>query len=695
MKFITFFFLFFFNVVLSQDIKKGFSALAVKNYQIAEYNFRKCLLKQTGPSAFGLTKLYLSHDFKNLDSAYKFVLLSEKKYAMLDMKTRLKFLEFNFDSISIQNLKFDVSKFFFDACSLSQKASDYQKFIDEHHWSPYFEMAIVKRDSLLFENVKKLGTSFAFFEFMQNFPKSSLFNEAKNRLDDIQYIEASKSNQVSDYVLFIAKYPNNRNVLRAENQIYYYSTKSNTISEFKIFIRSFPLNPNIENAWRKLYELYNQESNYKLIKDFALEFPDYPFFNDLNKDIILFNEQYYPYSENSLFGYMDRNGETVIDPIYDEVSLFEGGVAVVSKNGKTGLINKRNEVVLNFIYDDISDFYGDIAIASIGDTFGLINFNGIKISPFIYSDIISLNHFLFAAKDDIGYSIYNNAWALQSSEKYDEIKPLINGNYLIINKDNFGLLDANFIVRINPIYEDLALVFDSIYSYQLNGKKGLISISGKIITEAIYDDFSSYNIEAKNLIAKNGKTIYYLNLDGSKFLPLAFEYFPKALDIAKFKNGYAIFNKKGVFGIMNIQGKSILKLIFKEVGAYGKHIPIKKDGLWGFMDSKGKIILNFEYTDIIPLDDYGFIVVKNNLFGFLNMELKTVLSPNYKAINKFKENYLLVSDGIKYGLFNLIGEELLPIVYDRIEAFDSNCLSLIENHKNSYFLLSSRLYIRK
>ena len=84
----------------------------------------------------------------------------------------------------------------------------------------------------------------------------------------------------------------------------------------------------------------------------------------------------------------------------------------------------------------------------------------------------------------------------------------------------------------------------------------MISINGKILTEAIYDDFSVYDTDSKNLIAKYGKTIFYLNLDGSKFFPTAYEYFPKALDIAKFKNDHAIFAKLGRFGIMNIKAKS-------------------------------------------------------------------------------------------------------------------------------------------
>ena len=65
-----------------------------------------------------------------------------------------------------------------------------------------------------------------------------------------------------------------------------------------------------------------------------MEFPDYPFYKELNKDVILFEEQYFPFSENNLFGYMDGKGKTVIEPIYDEISLFQGGVAIVSKNGK-------------------------------------------------------------------------------------------------------------------------------------------------------------------------------------------------------------------------------------------------------------------------------------------------------------------------------------------------------------------------
>ncbi len=70
---------FIYNTDLSQIIKKSFSALYLKNYLISEYVFRKTLSKQTGPSAFGLAKLYLSYDYRYLDSAYKFPLVSEEK----------------------------------------------------------------------------------------------------------------------------------------------------------------------------------------------------------------------------------------------------------------------------------------------------------------------------------------------------------------------------------------------------------------------------------------------------------------------------------------------------------------------------------------------------------------------------------------------------------------------------------------
>ena len=696
MKVLILFFLYFCftKVYFSQTIQKGFEALKVKNYNISEKVFRFNQKKYPSASSFGLAKLYLTNDYRNSDSAFRFILLAEQKWSLVDQKTREKFRKFNFDSVAIQNLKLDVSEIHFLRSEKNNTALDFQKFIDYHKWSPKCVLAVIKRDSLLFIDAKNRGSWTDISDFINSNPNSHLIVPAQNLMEDLQYFESTISANLSDYVLFIKNYPNNRNVSRAENEIYNKSIVSNSIEVYENFIRNFPKNPNIEKVWRKLYELYNLKFNYKKIKDFKLYYPDYPFLNDLNRDIAIFSEQYYPIIQNNKFGYMNEIGKMVINPIYDEASIFFGSIAIVSKNGKTGIINKRNDVVLEFLYDGISEFYGDVAIAYIGDNYGLIDFNGTLVTPLLYSDIIVLNNFQFGAKDENGFVIYSNNGTFIKNVICENLIPLNNGNYLISLENKIGLLDTYFDVKISPIYEDITSVFDTIYSYQLNTKKGLISLNGKLLTEAIYDDFSKYNPEENNLIAKKDNSIYYLNIDGSKFLPKTYEYFSNALSTAKFVNKHAIFFKQGKFGIMNNNGKQVLNQLFEGIGTYGKYISVKKSGKWCFMDTTGKIILKSEYSDIIPFRDIGYVIEKNNSFGFLDLELNIVLSPSFKTIKYFEGDYLIVSDGSNYGLFNLKGEEIIPLAYNRIESFGNNILSLFNDKGISYFMLSSSKFIQ-
>ena len=66
----------------------------------------------------------------------------------------------------------------------------------------------------------------------------------------------------------------------------------------------------------------------------------------------------YPILENDLWGYMNRQGETVIEPQYDLAEPFgEDGFAVVGKKEnkkvRCGLIDRKGNTVLPLIYIDL------------------------------------------------------------------------------------------------------------------------------------------------------------------------------------------------------------------------------------------------------------------------------------------------------------------------------------------------------
>ena len=695
MKTLILFLCFFSNLVYAQGFEKGFIALKSKNYQIAESTFRSCEKKHPSAAAYGLASLYLTNDFKDKDSAYRYVLLAEKKWPSFDKKNREKALFYGFDSLSIQQLKLKVSSLFYAICESSNLATDYQKFIIEHPWSPYCLPATHKRDSLLFENTKIVGTSSAVYDFIVSNPESYLVPIAKDLFDDLQYSESTVSETILDYTLFVENFPFNKNVSKAEDQIYVISVAEKSINAYKNFLLTFPNNPNFNKGWIELYNLYTKDCRLENFKNFEKEFPAFPFKQVLKNDLIIFNHMYYPFSENNLFGYIDSSGFVMIPAIYDDVSFFQDGIAIVTKNGKSGLINKRNELIVGFDFDEIYEFNNDFAIVMVSDSFGVINRIGSFVFPLIYRDILMLNNELIAAKNEIGFSIYDLDRNEKSEILYQDIKQFDVNHFIVQVGDSIGLLNSSLELKIPIIYEAIAPIKDSIFSYQLDGKKGLISASGRIISPAVYDDFSNYNEHSKTIIAKFGLKIYYLNLDGTKFISSAFDYFPKALDIAHFYEGNAIFFKNRKFGIINAQGNVILKPTFTALGKVSEFIPVTKAGKWGFMNTKGKMILEYKFTAIESFYDLGFIVELDSFIGLLGNDLQPLTSMNHQSIKRIGNNHLLAMIDGKYGIYSISGEQVIPFAFDLIQLNDADCLTLINEKGISYFFLNSSKYLIK
>ncbi|MEY3126020.1 MAG: hypothetical protein RL273_119, partial [Bacteroidota bacterium] len=457
----------------------------------------------------------------------------------------------------------------------------------------------------------------------------------------------------------------------------------------------YPQNRNHDLAWKGLYAIYTKDCKLEYFKEFQRNFPDFPFQELIQNDLDIYSEIYFPFLENNLFGFMDSKGVIKIPAEYDEVLNFQDGIAVVVKNGKSGLINKKNELILGFEFDQIEEFYDDLAIVSISDSLGVINRLGTLVFPLIYNDILFLNNSLIAANNEKGYSIFNLNGERKIELNFKEIKPLKEDYFIVQVGDSIGLLNSNFGIVIPAIYEDITLIKDSIFSYQLDEKKGLITHSGRILTLPVYNEFSSFDEHSKIIIARLGSKMDYLNLDGSKFISSTFEYFPKALNIAHFYNGNAIFYKNGKFGIINSKGKILLKPTFTALGKVSNAVPVTKNGIWGFMDITGKIILDYNFTSIDGFYDLGFIVEFDGLLGLLGNDLKPVLSVNHESIKRISENYLVAKKDRKYGVYSVAGEQVVPFNFDLIQLHDSDCLALTNENGIAYYYLSTGIYILK
>ncbi len=687
----------YFQVFFAQSSKidKAFSALNRKDYFTAQVLFSKTSKKYPAISNFGLTQLYLKHDFLNLDSAYNCILKSENAFATVSQKERLKFAKYNFDSLSIQVWKQNVGDAIFELVKRQMSESELQRFIDRNYWSRHIEKAIFLRDSIAFESALRIDSSGHTQLFLSNYPKSFFTEKALNLLLNQQYKETTREGRIIDFERFIREFPQNFHVVDAENRIYELSTVSGDLNSYKSFISKYPQNRNVSEAWRQVYRLYMSDFELSKFESFEIEFPDFPFKEEFKLDKNVFLENYFPIAVDQKYGYIDSKGSIVIKPQFDEVSSFRNGLAVVAKESKFGVINKKNELIVDFNYDEILDFQEDRAIVIKNENYNLIDRTGREVSTISFKDLFNFSKNIYIGLKDTIYLFLDKNLNEISNLKCQQIGDLKEGYSIVQVNDFYGVIDSNLNVKINFEYEDIQRFDHAIFVYTTNGKKGLIRIDGNKITEAIYDEISNLNLENSTAVVRTGSMISWLKKDGTKFVDFTAEYFPNALDMAQYSKGFAVFRKKGKYGYIDDKGKQVFKPSLDHATKYVNAIPNFKNGKWGMIDLKSKLIWDYEYDLIEDWEGKGIFFQRNGLSGLWNYKFVTLLPAEFNSIKIFENQFYIVTKGAKCGLYDFSGKPIIPVQFDRIQLFEKDCLTLINEDEISYYFLKTNHILKQ
>lgn len=90
------------------------------------------------------------------------------------------------------------------------------------------------------------------------------------------------------------------------------------------------------------------------------------------------------------YGYVDKNGNVIVEPTYSKAFDFSEGLAAVKINEKYGFIDKTGKLVIEAKYDYVYDsFQEGLAAVRLDGYYGYINKSGETVIPFIYDSAYS------------------------------------------------------------------------------------------------------------------------------------------------------------------------------------------------------------------------------------------------------------------------------------------------------------------
>lgn len=205
------------------------------------------------------------------------------------------------------------------------------------------------------------------------------------------------------------------------------------------------------------------------------------------------------------FGFVDKQGEVVINPQFSEVRNFSDGLCgVMNDDGKWGFIDKEGSIVINYQFDDVRDFKGGKCIVQSDNKSGVIDEEGkYIINP--QFDWMSIDGDMFLVEqggkygwcDKEGKLIINpqfkdayqfngnsiaavqsgKSWGYVDKEgkivinpQFDEAYPFNGNNALVFNADKIGLIDKEGKYLVNPQFDNVA--YDYLYYVTSGGAAG-------------------------------------------------------------------------------------------------------------------------------------------------------------------------------------------------------------------------------
>ena len=135
------------------------------------------------------------------------------------------------------------------------------------------------------------------------------------------------------------------------------------------------------------------------------------------------------------FGYINPSGEVVIPLEYDDAKGAGNGLAAVGKEKKYGLVNYQNEVVVPLEYDDISSFVDGVAYAVKDGKVYIIRMKE-EPAPKLFDDVQNPNAWYYETVYKIANTLNANGKPLMSGygngNKFGPADPLTRQDFAVI-----------------------------------------------------------------------------------------------------------------------------------------------------------------------------------------------------------------------------------------------------------------------
>ena len=433
-----------------------------------------------------------------------------------------------------------------------------------------------------------------------------------------------------------------------------------------------------------------------------------------------------PQEEIGQFGFVDKRGNWIINPQYDDVDVFRENVCWVMKDKKWGLIDSEGNFIISPQYQGAREFNKGLANIKIADKWGVIDKEGkLIIRPEF--------DFIDSFKDGIAYVKNNGKYGFVFIENnriitpvYDDVRGFSEGLAAVLKDGVWGYIDTTGQRVIKPQYYYAGKFRNGQAYVEYEGLQGSIDKNGNelgIFQEKEYDTKWSY--EDEPWYDRGERTLHgFIDKKGKLKIKPKFRWSSsfdeKGLAIVEIDRKWGIIDTTGAYIIepkydyidwqdddiykVGLKGKEYLIDIYENLIPFKIILPPKhfyeeknfegernqdfetiiKDEKYGIKNKDGKIIIPPCYDHVyFDIQEEVFLVMKGNKWGIVDKNGEIIINPIYD-ISRFSEGLAAIKIKGKWGFVNNKGDLVIPAKFDSAEDFKEGVSLIMLNRKNGY-----------
>lgn|GEM_PF-579083 len=299
-------------------------------------------------------------------------------------------------------------------------------------------------------------------------------------------------------------------------------------------------------------------------------------------------------SDGERWGFINRKGDFVINPQFQDADFFNSGVARVVSNGRIGYVNRRGDFVIPATFKAGTRFDDGLAVV-VADGGHPTAIDRRGNTKFV------LDFARYASGFSEGLAIF-----------VDE-----SGKQGFVDKRGNIVINAQF-DRVAPFSNGFARVWQ-------NNEVGFIDKRGRIVINPQFRQAGNFN--EKKAPFSNGQQWGFVNRSGN------FAVNPQFNDAGRFSDGLAAVRQGDSYGFINRKGRLTINPQFENTSFFSDGLAaVRQGGRWGFIDKRGNIKINPQFDFAGNFHNGRAIVLSADRWGLIDKRGRFVVNPQFRRI---------------------------------------------------------------